>query len=106
MLRNGSWRSDRVARVLIAVGVVMKRFLRIGTTALVGASAIALSALIAAPAHASVSGILTGYPNPAGGKREIDQKIHVVVSGNSSVSALENATLTVGGAPAGSADFV
>jgi hypothetical protein len=84
----------------------MKRFLRIRTTVLVGASAIALSALIAAPARASVSGILTGYPSPAGGTRPEDQIIHVVVSGNSSASALKNATLTVGGIPAGGADFV
>jgi hypothetical protein len=86
-------------------GVVMKRFLRIRTTARVGVTAIALSALIAVPAHASVSGILTGYPSPAGGSRDIDKVVNVTVSGNSSASALDDATLTVGGIPVGGADF-
>src|SRR4051812_34147061 len=81
----------------------MKRFLRTRTTALVGASAIALSALIAVPAQASVSGILSGYPSPAGGTRAVDRAINVLVSGNSSVGALQDAKLTVGGIPAGGA---
>jgi len=84
----------------------MKRFLRTRTTALVGASAIALSALIAAPAHASVSGIL-GYPHTAGGTREVDRNFDVAVSGNSTEGALSTATLTIGGTPVGNtAPFV
>jgi hypothetical protein len=84
----------------------MKRFLRIGTTALVGASAIALSALIAAPAHASVSGVLSGYSSPAGGPLPENKAVSVVVSGRSTVGGLQDATLTVGGTPVGSAPFV
>jgi hypothetical protein len=84
----------------------MKRFLRIGTTARVGASVIVLSALIAAPAHAQVTGTLSGYPSPAGGPEAKDRAINVVVSGRSTTGALEQATLTVGGAPAGGANFV
>jgi hypothetical protein len=82
----------------------MKRFLRIGTTALVGASVIAMSALMAAPAHASVSGQLAGYPHTAGGTRDVDRKITIGVTGSSSAGSLVNATLTIGGISVGSAD--
>ncbi len=83
----------------------MKRFLRTRTTVLVGASALALSALISAPAHASVSGSLSGYPSPAGGPLPENRAINVVVAGRSTVGGLQDATLTVGGTPAGSAVF-
>jgi hypothetical protein len=92
-LRLGVTRVDRG-------GVVMKQFLRRGTTVLVGASVIALSALIAAPAHASVSGALSGYPNPAGGSRDVDHPFNVIVSGRSNSGRLADASLSVDGGPA------
>jgi hypothetical protein len=79
----------------------MKRFLRRGSTVLVGASVIALSALIAAPAHASVSGSLSGYPSPAGGVEAKYQSITVTVTGTSTGSPLADAAMTVDGAAAG-----
>jgi len=79
----------------------MKRFLRRGTTVLVGASVIALSALMTAPAHAEVTGSLSGYPSPAGGPLPTDQAITVVVTGRSTSGPLDNASLTVDGAAAG-----
>jgi hypothetical protein len=65
-----------------------------------------LSALIAAPAHASVTGTLSGYPSPAGGPDPKDRAVNVVVSGRSTTGALEQASLTIGGTPAGDATFV
>jgi len=83
-----------VARVLIAVGVVMKRFLRIGTTALVGASAMAFSALIAAPAHATVDAQLEGWHSPASDTLPLAVKGH-------STARLTDATMTVDGVQVG-----
>ena len=80
----------------------MKRFLLRGTAVLVGTTAIALTA---APAHASVSGTLSGYPSPAGGLRPEDRAVTVVVSGRSTGAPLTDATMTVDGAPAGVAAF-
>ena len=80
----------------------MKRFLRRGTTVLVGASVIALSAVIAAPAHADVTGSLSGYPHTAGGTVPEDRVVNVVVTGNSTVGRLTNASLTIGGTAVGS----
>src|SRR3954451_6318970 len=79
-LRSGGTRVDRG-------GVVMKRFLRTRTTVLVGASALALSALISAPAHAAVSGSLSGWHSPAGGPKPPDgpdpSVLNLVVAGRS-----------------------
>ena len=80
----------------------MKRILRRGTTVLVGASVIALSALIVAPAHASVTGSLSGYPHTAGGTRLKDRQIQITVTGTSSAGTLTNASLTIGGTAVGS----
>src|SRR5689334_3614063 len=80
----------------------MKRFLRRGTTVLVGASVIALSALIAAPAHASVTGSLSGYPQTAGGTRDVDRHITITVTGNSTAGTLTSASLTIGTTSVGS----
>jgi hypothetical protein len=65
-----------------------------------------LSALIAAPAHASVSGTASPERSPAGGPLASDQAVNVMVSANSTDGALEPTTLTVGGKPAGTASFV
>lgn len=92
----------------------MKRFLRMGTTARVGATVIALSALIAAPASAQVSPLshssLSGWHNPAGGPKAPDgtdpSVLKMVVAGRSEGTDLTNATLTVNGAAVGGAvDF-
>src|SRR5690348_6003620 len=80
----------------------MKRFLRRGSTVLVGASVIALSAVIAAPASASVTGTLSGYPQTAGGTRPEDRVVNVVVTGNSTAGTLTNASLTIGSTAVGS----
>jgi hypothetical protein len=77
----------------------MKRFLRTGTTVLVGASALALSALIAAPARADVTAHLDGWHSPASGTMDL------VAQASSTDAQLTDATLTVDGAPAGSAPF-
>jgi hypothetical protein len=84
----------------------MKQFLRRGTTVLVGASVIALSALIAAPARAEVTGTVSPERSPAGGPLPQDQAVNVTVSATSTNGALQNVTLNVGGKPAGSASFV
>jgi hypothetical protein len=73
----------------------MKRFLLRGTTVLVGASAVALGALNAAPAQAAVSGQLSGWRSPAA------DTLDLVVSGRSTDTALADATLTVDGVPVG-----
>jgi hypothetical protein len=93
-LRLGVTRVDRG-------GVVMKLFLRMGTTARVGAAVIVLSALTAAPAHAGVTGSLSGYPSPAGGPSAADQAITVVVSGRSTSGPLDDASMTIDGTAAG-----
>jgi hypothetical protein len=83
----------------------MKRFLRTRTTVLVGASALALSALISAPAHAAVSGSLSGWHSPAGGPKPPDgpdpSVLNLVVAGRSDGTDLTDATLTVDGASVG-----
>jgi hypothetical protein len=84
----------------------MKRFLRMGTTARVGATVAVLSALIAAPAHASVSGTVSPQRSPAGGPLPADRAVNVTVTASSTGGALEATTLTVGGKSAGSAPFV
>ena len=92
----------------------MKRFLRIGTTARVGASVIVLSALIAAPASAQDSPLshstMSGWHSPAGGPKAPDgtdpSVLNLVVAGRSEAADLTNATLTVDGAVVGgAADF-
>jgi hypothetical protein len=77
----------------------MKRFLRTGTTALVGALTLALGALYAAPARADVTAQLEGWHSPASGTLDLD------VKGTSTDARLTDATLMVDGAPAGSAPF-
>ena len=93
-LRSGGTRVDRG-------GVVMKRFLRTRTTVLVGASALALSALISAPARADVTAQaqLEGWHSPAAGTLDLGAKAA------STDAQLTEATLTVDGAPAGSFPF-
>ncbi len=77
----------------------MKRFLRTGTTVLVGASALALSALIAAPARADVTAHLDGWHSPGSGTMDL------VATASSTDAQLTDATLTVDGAPAGSVPY-
>jgi hypothetical protein len=77
----------------------MKRFLRTRTTVLVGASVLALSALIAAPARADVSAQLEGWHSPASGTMDL------VAHARSADAQLKDATLTVDGAPAGSVPY-
>jgi hypothetical protein len=69
----------------------MKRFLRIGTTALVGASALALGALSAAPARADVVAQLEGWHSPASDTLPLEVKAR-------SAARLIDATMTVDGA--------
>jgi len=77
----------------------MKRFLRTRTTVLVGASVLALSALIAAPARADVTAQLEGWHSPASGTMDL------VARARSADAQLTDATLTVDGAPAGSVPY-
>ena len=77
----------------------MKRFLRIGTTALVGASAIALSALIAAPARADVTARLDGWHSPA------EKTLDLLVTGSSDGASLTTVSLSVDGVADSSVPF-
>jgi hypothetical protein len=87
----------------------MKLFLRMGTTARVGASVAVLSVLIAAPASAQDSPLsrstLSGWHSPAGGPKAPDgtdpSVLNLVVAGRSEGTDLTNATLTVDGAAVG-----
>jgi hypothetical protein len=77
----------------------MKRFLLRGTTALVGALAVASGAFGAAPARAEVTGQLEGWHSPA------SDTLALVVRGTSTDARLVDATMTVDGAPANRATF-
>jgi hypothetical protein len=77
----------------------MKRFLRTGTTVLVGASALAFSALIAAPARADVTAHLDGWHSPGSGTMEL------TATATSTDALLTEATMTVDGSPAGSVAY-
>jgi hypothetical protein len=77
----------------------MKRFLRIRTTALVGASAIALSALIVAPARADVTARLDGWHSPA------EKTLDLLVTGSSPDASLTTASLSVDGIADSSVPF-
>ena len=77
----------------------MKRILRMGTTVLVGASVMAFGALYAAPARAEItSAQLENWHSPA------DKTLPLEVQARSD-ARLVDASLTVDGAPAGSATF-